>query len=36
LVNVFAISERAAVRYAVNAQALLQPEPDPRHRRTPP
>ncbi|MEN3615412.1 hypothetical protein AAH979_38680 [Plantactinospora sp. ZYX-F-223] len=29
LVKVFAISERAAVRYAANAQALLQPEPTP-------
>ena len=35
LVKVFAISERAAVRYAANAQALLKPGPDPRRCRTP-
>jgi integrase len=36
LVKVFAISERAAVRYADNARALLQPEPEHGRHRTPP
>lgn len=35
LAKVFAISERAAVRYAANAQALLQPEPGPSRHGTP-
>ncbi|WP_123606953.1 integrase [Micromonospora sp. Llam0] len=36
LVKVFAISERAAVRYAANAHALLQPEPEHSRHPTPP
>jgi hypothetical protein len=36
LVKVFAISQRSAVRYAANAHAVLQPEPEGEHHRTPP